>query len=298
MSRTGPHWRRRAAVRLKGSPGDRELCRGLRLPSVPGLVTPPGGEGRNTQKQRGMVTAGSPARAASPEAAACSGLEAPAPRSGGSLQAAASPPTQSPPRLSLDSRLLPPRFPVPDQRRRGGPGPTLVPAARPSCGRAVAPASRPATPPAQQAAALRMEPLGVKGVARFLPESELCRLGPLPALLGPRAMPVVTLPVTATAASAEKAGSCCAGLSCLLGENLLGTTHGQQMGVPASRGEPARWREGSSVEKGTAARAHVRLCVPPTLRQRQAAHSHLETARAHVLATKDRPSSPQGVPLA
>ncbi|KAI4565441.1 hypothetical protein MJT46_009784 [Ovis ammon polii x Ovis aries] len=62
--------------------------------------------------------------------------------------------------------------------------------------------------------------------ARFLPESELCRLGPLPALLGPRAMPVVTLPVTATAASAEKAGSCCAGLSCLLGENLLGTTHG------------------------------------------------------------------------
>lgn len=96
-------------------------------------------------------------------AAACSGLEAPAPRSGGSLQAAASPPTQSPPRLSLDSRLLPPRFPVPDQRRRGGPGPTLVPAARPSCGRAVAPASRPATPPAQQAAALRMEPLGVKG---------------------------------------------------------------------------------------------------------------------------------------
>lgn len=44
------------------------------------------------------------------------------------------------------------------------------------------------------------------------------------------------------------------------------------MGVPASRGEPARWREGSNLEKRAAAWACIRLCIPPTLRQRQAAH--------------------------
>lgn len=92
-------------------------------------------------------------------AAACLGLEAPAPRSGRSLLAAACPPTQSPPRLSLGS-LLPPRFPI---RGAGAdPGPPWCPQPSPAAAGQWPQPPGPA-PPAQQAAAPRMEPLGVKG---------------------------------------------------------------------------------------------------------------------------------------
>lgn len=52
------------------------------------------------------------------------------------------------------------------------------------------------------------------------------------------------------------------------------------MGVPASRGEPAGWREGSSLEKGAAAQARVCLCIPPHCGSARPPASHLETTRA------------------
>ena len=73
--------------------------------------------------------------------AACSGLEAPGPWSGRSLLAASSPPTRSPSRLSLDSRLLPPRFPI--SGAGVDPGPPWCPQPGPAAGGQCALASRP-----------------------------------------------------------------------------------------------------------------------------------------------------------
>lgn len=73
--------------------------------------------------------------------AACSGLEAPGPWSGRSLLAASSPPTRSPSRLSLDSWLLPPWFPI--SGAGVDPGPPWCPQPGPAAGGQCAPASWP-----------------------------------------------------------------------------------------------------------------------------------------------------------
>lgn len=81
-----------------------------------------------------MVTTGSLQTAASPAASLLLGSQGGHSWPSDSTPTACSPPTRSPPRLSLDTHLLPPR--LPDQWRWGGPRPTLVAPARPSRGRA------------------------------------------------------------------------------------------------------------------------------------------------------------------